>query len=60
MLILFIRDFRSALTDEVFHEAGEIVNLPAGQQLINEGVAVAVAPDPDTEDAPEPKPKAKK
>lgn len=39
MLIRFVRDFRSAATDEVFYEAGTVVDLPRGAEIIAEGAA---------------------
>lgn len=49
MKITFLRDFQSALTNEVFYRKGETVDLEHGAALIAEGAAKA---------APEPKPKA--
>lgn len=53
MLIRFLRDFRSALTNEVFYRAGDEADMAHGAALIAEGVAVAVV-EPEPEPEPEP------
>jgi len=35
MRIRFLRDYRGKLSNEVFYEAGEEVDLPAGQKLVD-------------------------
>lgn len=45
MLIRFLRDFRSAATDEMFYEAGVEVDLPRAAELVAEGAAEYVTID---------------
>ena len=54
MKITFVRDFRSALTNEVFYRKGSTADLEAGAALIAEGAAKA-APEPKADPKPEPK-----
>lgn len=39
MLIRFLRDYRGALTGENFFQAGEIVFVPRGAEIVKEGAA---------------------
>jgi hypothetical protein len=45
MLIRFLRDFRSAATDEQFYTAGQEVDLARGSEIIAEGAAEIVTID---------------
>jgi len=42
MQIRFLRDFRSAATDEAFYEAGQVVDLLRGAEIVAEGAAEVV------------------
>ncbi len=60
MLIKFIRDFRSAATEENFYEAGQTADLARGAEIVAEGAAEIVTIDSrkgqaqPKEDAPPP------
>lgn len=45
MFIRFLRDFRSAATNEEFYEAGQEVDLPDGALIVAEGAAEIVTID---------------
>lgn len=49
MLIRFVRDFRSADTNEEFYEAGTEVDLPNGAAIVAEGAAERVVIEVRTE-----------
>lgn len=57
MLIRFLRDFRSAATGENFYEAGAVVDLPRGAEIVAEGAAEAVEAE---EAAPKPRGRPRK
>jgi len=42
MRVRFLRDFRSAATDEAFYTRGQVVDLERGAEIVAEGVAEAV------------------
>ena len=42
MRIRFLRDFRSAATDETFYEKGSVVDLDRGADVVAEGAAEMV------------------
>ena len=44
-LIRFLRDFRSAATDENFYAAGTVVDLPRAAEIVTEGAAEIVTID---------------
>lgn len=54
MRIRFLRDFRSAATNEEFYPAGAVADLPRGAEVVAEGAAEPAEPEP----APEPEPPA--
>lgn len=62
MLIRFLRDFRSAATGENFYEAGAVVELERGAEVVAEGAAEVVTIDSrlGQVDPAEPKPKTKR
>ncbi len=48
MRIRFLRDFRSAATNEVFYEAGQEADLARGAEIVAEGAAEPVTIDART------------
>lgn len=48
MRIRFLRDFRSAATNEVFYEAGQEADLARGAEIVAEGAAEVVTIDART------------
>lgn len=55
MRVRFLRDFRSAATNEAFYEAGQVVDLDRGAEVVAEGAAELV-PLVAREGQAEPKP----
>ena len=42
MRVRFVRDFRSAATNETFYEKGAVVDLDRGAEVVSEGAAEVV------------------
>lgn len=58
MHIRFTKDFRSAATGESFYEAGTVVDLPRGGEIVAEGAAEVVTIDSRTGQAKPAEPEA--
>jgi hypothetical protein len=60
-LIRFLVDYRGVLTDELFYEAGAVVDLPQAPALVEAGRAeyVEVEPEPEPKQTYTRKPRGK-
>lgn len=49
MKIRFLRGYRGKLTREIYYEAGDVVSLPRGLDIVREGAAEPVGADTPTD-----------